>query len=81
METLNATYKNGVLVILDKVNPEKLKSKKVQIRIIDEVNHKKIQKNKLKRVYNYLHQSNPFSEIKDVIKWQKKVRADRELFS
>jgi hypothetical protein len=28
-----------------------------------------------------LHKSNPFSEIKDVLKWQRNIRVDRELFS
>jgi predicted DNA-binding antitoxin AbrB/MazE fold protein len=81
METLNAVYRNGVLMIIDQVDLKKLKSKKVQLKIIDEPSHTKIQKSKLRKIYNYLHKSNPFSEIKDVLKWQRNIRVDRELFS
>jgi len=43
--------------------------------------HTEAKQDKLKRIYSSLHKSNPFSEIKDVLKWQRKVRADRELFN
>ncbi len=81
METLNAIYKNGVLVLIDKVDPEKLKSKIINIRIVDEELLKQSQGDKLKNIYKYLHKSKPFSEIKDVINWQKHIRIDRELFN
>ncbi len=81
MEILNAVYKNGVLVLLDKIDPETLKSKKLSIKIIDEAQHSKSRSNKLKAIYKYLHKSNPFAEIKDVVKWQKQLRSDRELLN
>lgn len=81
METLNAIYKNGSLVIIDKVDPRKLKSKKIQLKIVDEKIYAKAKQEKLRRIYNSLHKTNPFSEMKNVLNWQKKVRTDRELFS
>ncbi|HAB54413.1 MAG: hypothetical protein A2315_14410 [Ignavibacteria bacterium RIFOXYB2_FULL_35_12] len=81
METLNAIYKDGFLMIIDKVDPKKLKNKKIQLKIVDEKIHTEAKQDKLKRIYSSLHKSNPFSEIKDVLKWQRKVRADRELFN
>lgn len=81
MEILNAVYKNGVLVLIDRVDPAKLKSKKISIKIIDEVQHKKVQITRLIKIYKYLHKSNPFSSIRDVVKWQRKIRTDREIFN
>jgi predicted DNA-binding antitoxin AbrB/MazE fold protein len=81
MEVLNAVYKNGVLVLLDKINPEMLKRKKLSIKIVDEDKHSKSRSNKLKAIYKYLHQSKPFAEIKDIVKWQKQLRSDRELLN
>lgn len=81
METLNAIYKDGALMIVDKIDPEKLKSRKIQLKIINEKNYTEARKERLRKVYNAIHKSNPFSEIKDVLKWQRNIRADRELFS
>jgi len=79
METINAIYKDGVLVLIDKLNLTKLKSKKISVNIIDEELHKNVQINKLTTLYKNIHKSNPFSGIKDVVKWQRKIRIDREI--
>lgn len=81
MESVNAVYRDGVLLLLEKINLEKLKSKKLNIKIIDEDQHKKSQANKLKAIYKYLHKSNPFAEIKDVVKWQRQTRTEREILN
>ena len=81
MEILNAVYKNGVLVLLDKIDIETLKSKRLSVNIVDEDQYRKSQSDKLKSIYKYLHKSNPFAEIKDVVKWQKQIRIDREVLN
>jgi predicted DNA-binding antitoxin AbrB/MazE fold protein len=81
METVNAIYKDGVLVLLEKIKPEELKRKRIRIKIIDEVQHRNEKSIKLKSIYKYLHKSNPFSGIKDVVKWQRQTRTDREILN
>lgn len=80
METLNAIYKNGSLMIIDKVDLKKLKSKNIKLKIVDEKIYTESMKTRLKKVYNAIHKTNPFSDIKNVLRWQRKVRTDRELF-
>ncbi len=80
METIKATYHEGLLFPIDAIDLKDLNEKVIRVKIVEEKDIPDTQKKKrIKKLFEQLHQSNPFSEIKDPVDWQKKIRVDREL--
>jgi len=78
METIKATYHEGLLFPIDTIDVKGLKEKVIKVKIVEGENITEAQKKKrMKKLFDELHQSNPFSDIKDPVAWQKKVRAER----
>ncbi|MFA6598591.1 MAG: hypothetical protein WCS69_12775 [Ignavibacteriaceae bacterium] len=80
METIKATYHDGLLFPIDTLDLKDLKEKVIKVKIVEKENiSPAMKKRNLKKLFNELHQSNPFSGIQDPVAWQKKVRVDRAL--
>jgi len=78
---LLATYKDGVLHLLQNVSAEELKGKEIRVIIVDHAPSEENKRKQLKEVLLKLRDSSAFSDLPDVIDWQKKEREDREFFS
>ena len=77
METIKATYHEGLLFPIDAIDLKDLNEKVIKVKIVEEKNIPDAQKKKrMKKLFEELHQSNPFSEIKDPVAWQKKIRVE-----
>jgi len=78
METIKATYPEGLLYPIDTIDVKGLNEKVIKVKIVEGENITDAQKKKrMKKLFAELHQSNPFSDIKDPVAWQKNVRAER----
>jgi len=78
METIKATYHDGLLFPIDTIDMKDLKEKVIKVKIVEkEKISAAIKQRNLKKLFDKLHQSNPFSDIKDPVAWQKKIRVDR----
>lgn len=76
-----ATYKDGALYILGEISEEELMGKELRVIIVDHASADESRKQKLKQIMIKLRDSSAFSDVADLIEWQKKERDDRELFS
>ena len=78
METIKATYPEGLLFPIDTIGVKGLKEKVIKVKIVEGENITDAQKKeRMKKLFDELHKSNPFSDIKDPVAWQKNVRAER----
>lgn len=76
-----ATYKDGSLHLLKEISAEELKGREIRVIVVDHAPSDENKRQKLKEILIKLRASSAFSDVSDVIDWQKKEREDRELLS
>lgn len=76
-----ATYKDGALHLLRDFSAEELRGKEIRVIVVEHAPSDESKREKLKEVLIKLRDSAAFSELTDIIDWQKKEREDREFFS